>query len=184
MAQHQDDDTSRLVLLRHAKSSWQAAELDDHERPLNQRGERAGQLLASYFATRDRPDLILCSSARRAQQTLDRLRPAFARPPETLIENGLYLASAAALLERIGRVPDDVRNLLVIGHNPGLHELADRLAARSAHRLRSRLKGKFPTGAAATYRIAGPWRGIAHGSATLTELVTPADLSGDGENED
>ena len=81
-------------------------------------------------------------------------------------------------------MPDAIGNLLVIAHNPGLHELADRLAAHSAQRLRRRLSGKFPTGAAATYRIAGPWRGIVHGAATLTELVTPTDLSGEGESDD
>src|SRR5271154_5919782 len=97
----QDDGTRRLVLLRHAKSSWQDSGVDDHERKLNRRGEQAGALLQAYFATRDTPDLILCSSARRTQQTLERIRPAFPCPPEILIEDGLYLASAAALLKRI-----------------------------------------------------------------------------------
>jgi phosphohistidine phosphatase len=184
VAPHQDDDTRRLVLLRHAKSSWQEAEIDDHERPLNRRGKQAGDLLAAYFATRDGPELILCSSARRTRETLDRIRPAFASPPEILIEDGLYLASAASLLMRIAKVPDPVRHPLVIAHNPGTHELADRLAAHSAQKLRARLSGKFPTGAAASYRIVGPWRGIAHASVFLTEFVTPADLSDEVENED
>ncbi len=184
MARHQDDDTRRLVLLRHAKSSWQTADIEDHDRPLNRRGERAGTLLAAYFATRGGFELILCSSARRTQQTLDRIRPAFSPSPEILIEDGLYLASAATLLKRIIAVPDEVRNLLVIAHNPGTQELAERLAAHSTPKLRARLSGKFPTGAAASYRIAGPWRGMTDASIFLTELVTPADLSDEVDNDD
>jgi phosphohistidine phosphatase len=184
VAGHQDDDTRRLVLLRHAKSSWQDAGTEDHERKLNRRGEQAADLLAAYFATRGSPDLILCSSARRTQQTLAHLRPAYPSPPDTLIEDGLYLASAAALLKRITQVPDTVRHLLVIAHNPGTQELAERLAAHSAPKLRARLSAKFPTGAAASYRIAGPWQGLAHATAVLTGFVTPADLSDEVENDD
>jgi phosphohistidine phosphatase len=184
VARHPHDDTRRLVLLRHAKSSWQSPEIEDHERPLNRRGEHAGALLGAYFAKHEAFDLVLCSSARRTRQTLDRIRPALSPPPEILIEDGLYLASAAALLKRIMAVPDEVRNLLLIGHNPGMQELAERLAARSAHKLRTRLSAKFPTAAAASYRITGPWRGVAEAAISLTEFVTPADLSDEIDNDD
>ena len=184
MARHQDDDTRRLVLLRHAKSSWQSGETEDHDRPLNRRGERAGALLAAYFATREGFDLILCSSARRTQQTLEHIRPALSPLPQILIEDGLYLAGAALLLKRITTVPDKVRNLLLIAHNPGTQELAERLAAHSPSKLRARLSGKFPTGAVASYRITGPWRSLPDAGVTLAEYVTPADLSDEGDHDD
>src|SRR5882724_5597277 len=111
--QRREDDQRRLVLLRHAKSSWADSEVDDHQRPLNVRGRHAARLLAGHFAGQTPPDLILCSSALRTRQTLESIAAALAHPPRISIEDGLYLASAAALRKRIARIADDIGSVVV-----------------------------------------------------------------------
>jgi len=184
VAREKREETHHLTLLRHAKSSWSQSGVEDHERPLNARGEHAARLLAAYFAEREPPDLVLCSSARRTQQTLEPIAAALRPRPRIVIEDVLYLASPIKILRRISEIEDEVKSALVLGHNPALHELASALAAHSPRRLRAKLSGKFPTGAAAAFRFSGPWSGIAHASLIMTELVTPADLAADVENDD
>jgi phosphohistidine phosphatase len=173
----------RLILLRHAKSSWNDAKLGDHERPLDARGHAAGRLLAAHLATLPPPTLVLCSSALRTRQTLEHILPSLAGP-QVLIEDGLYLASPLAIRNRIAEIVEAMPSALVIGHNPGLHELAMVLADESPPGPRDRVAGKFPTGAMATYRLAGPWRAIATAPIELTAYVTPADLAEAFEDSD
>jgi phosphohistidine phosphatase len=161
--------TRTLLLLRHAKSSWDDPSLADHDRPLAPRGRRAAKRIGKLL--RDQGieiSLVLCSSARRARETLELAQPV----GEVQVEQELYGASARQLLERIRRVPDEVNSLMLIGHNPAIEELALGLAAD-----RSELEGaKFPTGALATFTVNGPWQGLAPGEATLTGFVKPRDL--------
>jgi phosphohistidine phosphatase len=172
----QDEVPRTLHLLRHAKSSWREGGLDDRDRPLNARGHRAGRLVAAYLTRQPAPGLVLCSSARRARETWDHVARAWAGPPPASVEDALYLATARAVMERIAAVPDDIATLLVIGHNPGLHELAAALARHGARHDRARLAAKFPTAALASFRLAGPWRAIAHAPIALTGYVVPGDL--------
>src|SRR5262245_58948257 len=114
----------RLYLLRHAKSSWKDPDLADHDRPLARRGRRASGAIAAYLRERDiEPELVLCSSARRTRETLERLEPVLGSPA-VRIEPELYAAGASALLERLRRVPDAVGSVMLIGHNPGMEDLA------------------------------------------------------------
>ncbi|HYU93498.1 MAG TPA: histidine phosphatase family protein, partial [Actinomycetota bacterium] len=137
-------ETRRLFLLRHAKSSWDDPSIDDHDRPLAPRGRRAAARIADYATkTRIRPDLILCSSAMRARQTLERIAPSLGRDAEIHIERSLYGASQDRLLERLHAIPDEVDSVMMIGHNPGVQDLALLLAKAGPHR--SRLADKFPT---------------------------------------
>jgi phosphohistidine phosphatase len=184
MTREKEEKPRILELLRHAKSSWRDGDLADSERPLNARGHQAGHLLAAYFARESPPDLVLCSSARRTRETFDHIARAYPAPPPVLMEDGLYLAGARAIMRRIEAVPDSIETLLVIGHNPGLHELASMLARHGGRRDRARLAGKFPTGALASFRLAGHWRDIAHAPLALTSYVTPRDLRGAGEDDD
>jgi phosphohistidine phosphatase len=184
MTRRKEEKPRVLQLLRHAKSSWRDGDLADRERPLNARGHRAGRLLAAHLARDAPPDLVLCSSARRTRETFDHIAGAYAAPPPVLTEDGLYLADAQAIMRRIEAVPDRVKTLLVIGHNPGLHELAAMLARHGARRDRARLAAKFPTGALASFRLAGRWEEIAHAPLALTSYVTPGDLGGAGEHDD
>jgi phosphohistidine phosphatase len=184
VAQRGGHASHRLVLLRHAKSSWAAPDADDHERPLNARGRRACELLAAHFATQDPPDLVLCSDARRTRETLERIRGGFSKMPQIAIEDGLYLASAKRLRDRIADLPEETGSVMLIGHNPGMQELAQVLASHSAPKLRRRVAEKFPTAAAAGFRVEGPWEAVGGMRTALTDYVTPADLSEEIGNED
>lgn len=165
----------QLYLLRHAKSSWADPALADLERPLAARGQRACQALREAIRRhRIAPALILCSAARRTQETLQRISPAFAHDYVVAIEKRLYLASAAKLLERIRRLDDDISSVMLIGHNPGLQRFALLLAGGGDQRGLARLKAKFPTAAVVELTFAGGrWRDLAAGKAEVVRLVTP-----------
>jgi phosphohistidine phosphatase len=161
-----------LYLLRHAKSSWDEPGLRDHERPLAPRGRKAGKKLARYLRDEGiRPELVLCSSARRTQETLGRILPALGEPVAVEIEDRLYGAGSEDLLARLRELPEDVGSALVIGHNPGLQDLALRLAPAEP-----RLAEKFPTGALASVALAGPWARLGETPVELTAFVVPREL--------
>jgi phosphohistidine phosphatase len=171
-----------ILLLRHAKSDWANPGLDDHDRPLNPRGERAAEAMADHIAQHcPRPDLILCSTAVRTRQTLAPLVRRLANPaPPLALEKGLYLASEEALLERLRAVPDAAGTVLLIGHNDGIWQLAEALAGRGPADQLAALQGKYPTGTLATLRApTRHWRELAPGSAQLKAFVRPRDLFGD-----
>src|SRR5712691_5192063 len=110
-----------LYLLRHAKSDWSDPTLPDHERPLAQRGRRDAKRIGRHLVQLGiAPELVLCSSARRARETLERLQPAFGTTSTVKVEAELYAASSDQLLDRIRAVPEKVTSLMLIGHNPGL----------------------------------------------------------------
>ena len=165
-----------LVLLRHAKSSWDDPALDDFDRPLSDRGRAAAALMARYLVRHDlRPDAILCSSAVRTQATLNLVLPAL-RPakPAVAYEDGLYLASATTLLERIRRAGSHRKCVMLVGHNPGLHDLALLLASNAANNHLAALSVKFPTAALAVLAFeAKDWHDTKAHSGTLTHFTTP-----------
>jgi phosphohistidine phosphatase len=157
----------KLFLLRHAKSSWKHAGLDDHDRPLAKRGRRAAKLMRKHLRRGGiEPDLVLCSSSRRTRETLERVRPS----GHVQIEGGLYAASSAALLDPLRRLPEEAQSVMVIGHNPGMEDLASELTGRSLE--------KFPTGALATLTFTGEWADLGPGAAELEDLVSPKQLEG------
>src|SRR3954447_7388565 len=153
-----------ILLLRHAKSGWGQPGLDDHDRALNKRGERAAEAMAEHIVhNAPRPDLILCSTAVRTRQTLAPLVHRLSNPaPPIALEKGLYLASEPALLVRLRAVPDDVRTVMLIGHNEGIGELAKALAGTGDPTALDRLHEKYPTGGLTTFEVPdGPWRDLA-----------------------
>ena len=162
----------RLYLLRHAKSSWDDPDLSDHDRPLAGRGRRAAKAIGAYLREHDiEPDLVLCSSALRARETLERLELGAAA---VQIEPELYAAGASALLARLRRVPDAVGSVMLVGHNPGLQDLALDLA-RPAPDV-DELRVKYPTAALLTL-ILEDWEALARGTADLAGFVRPRDLT-------
>jgi phosphohistidine phosphatase len=166
----------QLFLLRHAKSSWENPDLADHDRPLAPRGRRAAKLIADHLRReRVAPTFVLCSSARRTRETLERIAPALGAGVSVQIERELYAASEQRLLERVRAVEDDIESLLMIGHNPGLEQLALRLAG-SGQKVAA-LARKYPTGALATLEFSGRWRELDVGIAELTSFVTPKQLA-------
>ena len=117
------------------------------------------------------PELVLCSTATRARQTLEGIEPALGRGG-VRVESELYGAGSAALLARLQEVPAGVRSVMVIGHNPGLQDLALLLARNGS----GELEDKFPTAALATLAFRGSWAALDRGEAELVELVRPRDL--------
>jgi phosphohistidine phosphatase len=166
-----------LYLLRHAKSSWSDPTVADEERPLARRGRRDAKRIAEYLVQLDiGPQLVLCSPAERARQTLERVWAALGATSTVRLEAGLYAASAEALLERIRLVPEGVASLMLIGHNPGLQDLA--LALASAGPEVARLKAKFPTAALATLTLQKTtWRQLSTADAVLAAYVVPKQLA-------
>jgi phosphohistidine phosphatase len=171
----------RLWLLRHAKSSWDDRSLPDPDRPLAPRGRRATELLAAHLATSEvRPNVVLCSSSLRTRQTLAAILPTLGDALEIRIEQALYGAAAAALLDRLRQLPNRVSSALLIAHNPGIQDLALVLAADGP--ALDRLGEKFPTGALGTLELdIERWRDLNHGMATATTLVTPRSLASGAE---
>ena len=163
-------------LLRHAKSDWSDRALADHDRPLARRGRRDAKRIAKHLRRLGLvPELVLCSSAERTRETLELIRPAL-RGSRVLIDERLYAASSDELLEQLRAVPEPVASVMLIGHNPGIQELALALAAAGAER--ERLSAKFPTGALATLAVpAAAWSRLAAGEAELTAFVAPKQLS-------
>jgi phosphohistidine phosphatase len=164
-----------LYLLRHAKSSWQDDDLVDHDRPLAPRGIRAATRMEEHMREeRIRPDLVLCSSAVRARQTLELVRSALGEAAVTIDPN-LYASSTDAILDRVRRVAEPVRSVLVVAHNPGLHDLAMHLAA-GGRRL-DELTAKYPTGALATLVFqSDSWSSIGERDGELAGYVVPREL--------
>jgi phosphohistidine phosphatase len=171
-----DDADRRLLVLRHAKSSRDDHTLTDHDRPLAGRGRRALPRLQRELAARQEPvDLVLCSSATRARQTLEGVRDALP-DAAVAIEEGLYAASVATLLERLRAVPASVTGVLLIGHNPGLELLLHKLAGNGEPDALAQLATKYPTGALATLRVPSRWSALVAGSCHLEDLVIPRAL--------
>jgi phosphohistidine phosphatase len=165
-----------LHLLRHAKSSWADEELSDHDRPLAPRGRRAAAAIADHLREHGvAPELVLCSSAVRARETLELVAPALGPQASVLVEDGLYGASAEDLLDRLHLVPATTASVMLVGHNPAMQDLALALAAPSAGI--ERLRAKFPTAALATLRIPdGGWPGLRRRGAELVDLVLPREI--------
>jgi phosphohistidine phosphatase len=168
--------TRTLHLLRHAKSSWEDETLTDHERPLSPRGIRDAKRIAKHLGTLHAPpDAVLLSSAVRTRQTLDLVKSSLGGC-SVQVEEGLYGASADALLERLRGIPESARSALVIGHNPGLQDLVLLLAAPG--HLRAEVAVKFPTGALATLDLGDrTWSSVSQGGAELVGYATPKRLS-------
>jgi phosphohistidine phosphatase len=164
----------RLLLLRHAKSSWDDPSLADRDRPLAPRGHRAAERMADHLRSDfPHPDLVLCSPALRTRETLDRMSNAFG-DAEVVVDDELYGAGEGELLERLRAVDDRFETVAVIGHNPGIHDLAIALAGSGAEL--GRMGAKFPTGALAVLAFDEPWRDVSPGGGLLEAFVTPKDL--------
>jgi phosphohistidine phosphatase len=165
----------RLILLRHAKSSWDDPGLQDEDRPLAPRGERAVGTVARWLADQElRLDLVLCSSALRARQTLDGVSSALG-DARVEVERRLYTAEAGDLLDRLRSVPEETASVLLIAHNPGLQDLAVELTTNGE--VRERLTEKFPTAGVAVLTFDGAWATLRPGSARIAVFAGPREMT-------
>jgi phosphohistidine phosphatase len=167
----------QLHLLRHAKSSWDD-DADDHARPLSKRGRESARLIGA-----DLPkaigsiDLVLCSSAQRTRETAELALTGLTPSPTILFEDGLYLATQETLMQRLRELDERIGSIMIIGHNPGLHELAIRLAAPGSVGFSSLANGKFPTGVRARFVVGTSWADIDTERHRLVDYVTAKSLS-------
>ena len=168
-----------LYLLRHAKSSWPGGAKSDFDRPLNKRGLKACERMARHIAIMGYvPDLIFCSTAKRAMITLDALRPVVGDNCRIILDERLYLADPKVLVGFIESVDDAIGSVMVIGHNPGLHMLATSLAEPSDRAEYSRLLFTYPTAALCILEnVDNAWKPLLPRSFQLSGFVLPRDLS-------
>jgi phosphohistidine phosphatase len=166
----------RIILLRHGKSSWSDPTLSDVDRPLAPRGERASRRIAKHLRQkRIRPALVLCSPSLRTRQTLAAIEPSLGTGSSIEFADELYAASKEKLLERLRALPESAESVMLIGHNPGLQELALVLVSQGADL--PKLKQKFPTGALASLVVGSDsWAALRPGDAELVDYVVPRGL--------
>jgi len=172
-------EANTLVLLRHAKSAW--PDVPDHERPLAGRGRRDAPAMGHWLRIAGyQPDLVLCSTARRARQTWELAQSALGTGPPAVFDRRLYQASVAEILDLIRHTEPSVRTLLVVGHDPGIPELALALAVAAPAApgvVLGRMRAKFPTGAVAVFKSPEAWDRLSPGRTRMACFVAPRDLA-------
>lgn len=163
-----------LYILRHAKAEGGGANQEDHERGLVERGVEAALAIGEYMQQHAMvPDKILCSTAVRAKETLRYVdQQQTSSTPVEYLEK-LYMASANEMLGIVSKVSDDVRSLMLVGHNPGMHQLCLKLAAHGDEASLDTLHIKYPTCTLTAISFAGSWSDIAQVQGMLKCFVTP-----------
>ncbi|MBM4201161.1 MAG: histidine phosphatase family protein [Gammaproteobacteria bacterium] len=151
-----------LILIRHAKSSWDDPDLDDRDRPLNDRGERDAPLMGAVLKARAlAPDQLLSSPARRAFKTAKLIASAIGFPVDGItIDQRIYLANTGVLLDLIQQLPDRSNQIVMFGHNPGFTDLVNLLTDAGL--------GNVPTcGVASIEFTVDSWAAISPGAGRL-----------------
>lgn len=165
----------KLFLLRHAKSDYPANVNDDHERPLNKRGENDSRKMGEYFKKNNiNPDVILCSDAKRTSSTIENIIRAawFNKKPAFL--KSLYLATPGEILKELAKIDNSNNSALVVAHNPGIEQLAKILIKTGNYEALSRIRIKYPTCALTILEInSANWQEINPASADIIDFITP-----------
>jgi phosphohistidine phosphatase len=174
-----------LTLMRHAKSDWPtavpgSAPVPDKQRPLSLRGVRAAPRMGAWMGTAHiQPDLILCSTAVRTRQTLALVSQHIAGEKQIIeMRNELYLGDYAELFKLVRATPDHAGHVMLLGHNPGLHDLALKLIGAGNIETRRALAIKFPTAGVVVIDFAfDSWRSLGVGTGTLRHFMAPKQLA-------
>jgi len=168
----------RLMLLRHAKSEKGTPGMRDRDRGLNPRGQRDAPAIGAYLVHHKLiPDRVVVSPARRTRETWERVATAFPKTPPVSYDERLYESGPDAILAVLKETPPSTRTLLVVGHNPGLHETARLLIASGDVEARERLNEAMPTASIAVIDFPGnDWRKLHPHSGRLERFVTPRSL--------
>ncbi|EST37792.1 hypothetical protein N566_11140 [Streptomycetaceae bacterium MP113-05] len=162
-----------IVLLRHAKADW--PDVADHDRPLADRGRTDAPLAGGWLAGHGiAPQLTLCSTAARTRETWKLVAHQLPERPRTVYEERLYEASPGEIIAVLNETSDDTRDLLVVGHNPGMQALAELLAGSADEDAAGRMREHgFPTAALAVVRFTGLWKSVEPGAGTLSAYWAP-----------
>ena len=174
--------TLRLMLLRHAKSSWTDPGVVDRDRPLNPRGIKAAAAMGAYMRKEALvPELVLCSPARRARETWRLVAEKLKDAPKIIVDDAIYdFGNGGRIIDAIGNTADRERSVLVTGHNPSLERLALRLSGDGDNKSRRRMEQKFPTGALAIIDFAmSSWHDLSNRTGKLIAFVRPKDIEKD-----
>jgi phosphohistidine phosphatase len=176
-----DPDAMRLILLRHSKTEKAEAGQRDHTRRLNARGRDEAPMIGAYMERHGLvPDRALVSSAARTRETWERVAGELAARPQVIHEERLYDAGSDAILALVKETEPGVRTLLLVGHNPGLHDLARLLIASGDVEARERLNEGLPTSGLAVIDFAGKdWRKVHPRGGRLERFVSPRSLAAD-----
>ncbi len=173
-----------LIILRHSKAAW--PDVEDRQRPLAERGQRDAPAAGRWLRDAERRpngelriDRVVCSPARRTRETWEFAAAEIDDPPEPIYDGRVYAATTAALLIVLRETPPDVRCLLLVGHNPGMQNLALTLAREDSGEPLSRVREKYPTSGIAVLSVHDKWKALAPGRALLTEFAIPR---GDGSD--
>ena len=162
----------RLILLRHAKSAW--PDVPDQDRPLAKRGQRDAPVIGRWLRDHGyQPDTVICSAARRTRQTWELVARELGGSPSVTFEPRAYAANAMTLLYLVRELPAASRTAMLVGHNPGVAELATSLAQPPDH---DDAPIRFPTAAVAILDVPGDWASLSQGQARLLDYTTPAEL--------
>lgn len=172
------DAMARLLLLRHAKSSWDDPDVVDFDRPLNIRGRASAPIMGRHMADhRLIPDRVLCSSARRTRETLAGLLPHLSADLEIQLTRSIYAASEATYLPYLRRSGGEAKTLLLIGHNPAMQETALALIGHGNPALIEQIKEKFPTAGLAVIDLpSDDWSRLSAGSGRIVAFFRPREL--------
>lgn len=169
----------RVLLLRHAKSSWDNPRLNDFERPLAPRGRKAAPRMGVYMReTGLVPDRVLVSPAQRALETWELVEEAMGTGSEVEFERALYHAAPDTMLRLLQSQPINDETVMIVAHNPGMEALATGLVSRGDEQAYESLRIKYPTGALAeiTFEV-DRWGEIDWGEGTLVRFVVPRELT-------
>ncbi len=168
----------QLLLMRHAKSSWDNPKISDFERPLNPRGKRASKLMGTFmFDNKMSPDLVLCSAAQRTKETFKRLIPQLDKEPEVKFSKLLYEGAVSDYLNEIASKGTKHQSVLVIGHSPIIQLLAINLIKNTECKDYFRVAHHFPTAALANIELnLKSWSDLKLRSGTLLGYYLPREL--------
>jgi len=169
--------TKTLILFRHAKSSWSEG-VEDHERPLAERGRKAAPLMAKWLADKGlKPTIALVSTSRRTQETWSLIAPELGKITKRDVGE-IYEAPAERILDAIHAVEPSVESLIIVGHNPGMEDLARLLIKGDGGEAGARMRKKFPTAGVAVLDLpVDDWTEVRSHVADLADFVTPKSVT-------
>lgn len=165
--------TKRLILTRHAKSSWDDPLTPDHDRPINERGKRAAADLGQWLASRGYvPGEVLCSDALRTQETYAGIREALSDAPDAKLKPTLYNAGVDVMLAVLRNATAET--VMIVAHNPGIAEFATRLVTRAPVNPEF---SRYPTGATLVLEFpVEDWKEVAYGSGATLDFIVPREI--------